>query len=88
MRLSVQEAAFDAGVSGVGIREMATDVAQTRGTKEGVAQGVDGHVAVGMGLQSLVVGHLDPGEHQGSARTEAMGVDTLSDQHSRPCFRR
>ena len=83
-----QDTAVDAGVGGVGIREMAADVPQARGTEQGVAEGVDGHVAIGMGLQSLVVGHLDPGEHQGSAGTEAMGVDALADQHGRLCFRR
>lgn len=79
-----QDTAVDTGISWVAVGEMAAYVTQTRGTQQSVAEGVDGDIAIGVGLQPPVVGHLNSGKHQGAPGGEAMGVDTLADQHSRP----
>ena len=39
---------------------------------------MDGHVAIRMGLQSLVVGDRDAGEHQQAGSAKAVGINTLS----------
>jgi hypothetical protein len=49
--MAQQRAAVGALELRVGVREVLADIAQRAGAKQGIAQGVQQHVAVGMGQQ-------------------------------------
>ena len=59
-----QQFAVYALVARVGVREVLADVAKGGGTKEGVADGVEQHVGVGVAEEPQGVGYLDSAEPQ------------------------
>src|SRR5690606_11369774 len=60
-------------------RKVGADVAQRECAQHRVAQGVDDHVAVGMGQYAAVVGNADATEYDMVALAEGMDVVTLTD---------
>ena len=44
---------------------MVSDVTERKGAEQGVAQGVDQHVAVGVARRALLVGYLDAADPEG-----------------------
>jgi hypothetical protein len=67
---------------------MLADVAQAGGAQQGIAKGMQHHVAVGMGGKALrmIDGHA--AQHQPAAVLESMGIEALTDSHRRSCCRR
>ena len=58
---------------------MVADVAQRERAEDGVAQRVDGHVAVAVGDQAARMRHLDAAEHDVVAVAEAVDVEAVAD---------
>jgi hypothetical protein len=75
MRLSMP------AIGGVRVGKVATDVAEPGRAEQGIAECMDGHVAVRMREQSLVVRDLQAAEHQRASGAETMGVEALTDEH-------
>src|SRR2546425_591376 len=76
--------------SRVGAREVPSHVAFARRPQQGVAQGVDRAVAVGVALQAAGVRHLHTPEHQLAPGNEAVGIEAGADTapaHWRPSLR-
>jgi len=69
----------------VGVREVAADVAQTGGTQQGVGDGMQQRIRVGMPEQPVAVGNGDATKDQGTAGDEGMGVPSLSDTQGWRC---
>jgi hypothetical protein len=55
------------------------DVAEGEGAEDGVAEGVDGDVAVGMGYEALVGGNLHPAEPHRKPGSEGVYVVSVAD---------
>ena len=84
--LAQQDAAVDVFVVFAAVGEMTADIAERRGAQQRIAQGMDQHIAVGMGEQTLIMGNGDAAQYQGTARAEAMGIVAVADpQHARSC---
>jgi hypothetical protein len=64
---------------------MPTDIAEAGGAQQGVTQGVQNYITIGVCLQTTVMGYLHAAQHQPVAPFEGMGIETLSDSHDRPC---
>jgi len=62
----------------VGVGEMLADVAHGGGTQEGIAQGMQRDIAIGVGGQTLIELDGHAAEHQLPALGKAVGVVTLS----------
>ena len=75
--------AVDAFPALVGVGKMRPDVAQRKGAQQGVAQGMDGDVAVGMGDETLFA--VDPVASQphGQAFPQGVHIISVSDPHGR-----
>ena len=64
------------------------DVAQPGGAEERIAQGMDEHVAVGMGREAVAVGDLHAAQDQPAAGGEGVDVETVADAHQGCSWRR
>ena len=62
---------------------MSALVAQVGCSKEGVKEGVDQHVAVAVAGKAVVVGYLNPSQHQAAAWHERVGVKADADSEFR-----
>ena len=62
---------------GVGVED--ADVAPGQGPEDGVAHGVDHHVAVGVSQQALLEGYVDPADDKRPARDEPVYVEAYAD---------
>ncbi len=71
-----EDLAVDAGKLGGSVGKQVTDISQGKGAKEGVAQGMDSHVAVGMGYEAH--GRVDPQPAEPHREPFAEGVDVVS----------
>ena len=58
---------------------MESDVTERSGAEQGVAQGVNGHIAVRMGDATLRVRDLDTPEHQPQPVGQRMDIISVSD---------
>ena len=74
-----QDAAVDAGERGVGIREMAADVAQPGRAQQRIADRVQQHVGVGVSGQPQVVGNVDAADDELAAGGEGVDVEAVAD---------
>jgi hypothetical protein len=57
---------------------MHSDVALAHGAEQGVHQGMEQHVGVGMARQAGFMGNLDTAEDQFSVRLEAVDIEALA----------
>ena len=68
-------------VLGVGVREMPPDISQPRRAQQGVGNGVEQHVGVGMAVQPLFVVDLHAAQYQVTAFHQPVHVVAMSDPH-------
>ena len=82
-----QQAAVDIGIGGIRVREVPADIALANGPQQGVADGVDQHVAVGVGLQAAMVGDAHAAEYDLVASAEAVYIIAMTYSHraALPC---
>ena len=73
-----QVSAVRARPLGVTGRKMPADITQGRGTQQGIAQGMQGDIAVRMRRETGVMGNAHAAEHHMIARTERMDIEALS----------
>ena len=62
---------------------MSALVAQVGRSEEGVKEGVDQHIAVAVAGKAVVVGYLNPSQHQAAAWHERVGVKADADPEFR-----
>ena len=74
-----QDPAVDPGKLRVRVRKVPADVPEPRRTEQGIAQGVDEDVAVGVGGKAPIELDGDPAEHQLRAGREPMGIVSVAD---------
>jgi hypothetical protein len=69
-------------VSGITIRKMHADIAHCQGAEQGVNDGMDQDIRVGVSRQPKVIGDLQTADNKGAALGQTMGVksDTYSEQ--------
>ena len=67
----------------VGVREVLADVAQRRRAEQRIGQGVQQHVAVGVGDQPMFVGNAHAAEGDEVALAEAMHVVAMANSHEK-----
>ena len=79
--LAQQMATVGTGEIRICIGKMPPDITQCSSTQQGVTQGVQHHVAVGVGHQPAVVGNTLSPQHHVIARAEGMDIKTVSDPH-------
>ena len=77
--LPQQDFAVDALPLGRGVGEQMADVPEGEGAEEGVAQGVDGHVAVRVGHEARFRRDADPAQPHGKPFREGVYVVSVSD---------
>jgi hypothetical protein len=66
----------------VGGREEDPDVAKGGRSEQGVNDGVDQDIGVGVPDEAAVVGDGDAAEDEGTVRAELMGVEAVADSHA------
>ncbi len=67
----------------VGIGEVFADIAQRRRAEQGITQGMQQHVAVGMGDQAEAVGNPHTAEGDKLAPTETVHVVAVANTHKK-----
>ena len=86
-----QDTAIDALQGGIAVREVLTDIATPRGTEKRVAEGVQQHIAVGMGNQSSAERNTHAPQSDEIAVTEAVDIEAVADAqrslHGQACLR-
>lgn len=68
-------------VLGVGVREMPPDISQPRRAQQGVGNGVEQHIGVGMAVQPLFVVDLHAAQYQVTAFHQPVHVVAMPDPH-------
>ena len=81
--MSQQRATVGALEPRVGVREVLADVAQRRRAEQRIGQGVQQHVAVGVGDQPMFVGNAHAAEGDEVALAEAMHVVAMANSHEK-----
>ena len=61
-----------------GVRKEVADVSESEGAKEGVTEGMDCHIAVGMGYKAIFRRNLDAAEPHGKSFREGVDIITVA----------
>ena len=83
-----EDLAVDAGKLGGSVGKQVADISQCKGAQEGVAQGMDGHVAIGMGYEAHGRVDLQPAEPHRESLAEGVDVVSLADSEHVKLYRR
>ena len=77
--LAEQREAVRTLVTGVGVWKMLAEVAERKGTEQGIHHGMAEDIGVGVALQPAIMGNLDPAENELTACGKGVNVKSASD---------
>ena len=83
-----EDLAVDAGKLGRSVGKQVANISQCKGAQEGVTQGVDGHVSVGMGYEAHGRVDFQPAEPHRESLAEGVDVVSLADSEHVKLYRR
>ncbi|MNH07293.1 hypothetical protein D3C76_1250950 [compost metagenome] len=81
--MAQQHAAVGALELRIGVGEVLADIAQRRSAKQGIAQGVQQDVAIGMGQQPELVRNAHPTQGDEIAFREAVHIVAVANTHKK-----
>ena len=79
--LAQQHTAVDILKTIVAVREVMADVTQTRGAQQGIANRMDQHITIRMGLEALLVGNTHPADNDMIAGAETVNIKSVANTH-------
>jgi hypothetical protein len=63
----------------IGVREMCANVTQRRRPDQGIADGVQQHIGIGVAVEAAIVRNLDAADDEPAPRDERVNVKSLPD---------
>jgi len=72
--LTEKLAAFHAGEPVVCVWKEPTEIAFTQGPENGIAEGMDQHIGIGVADQAFLKGHVDTAQHEFPSLPERMDI--------------
>ena len=81
--MAQQHAAVRALEGRISIGKMFADIAQRGRTEQGIAQGMQQHITIGMGQQAEFMGNLHAAQGDKGALTEAVHIVAVANTHKK-----